>query len=237
MSGNYSEIISKRFREILNSKGWTYSEFLKNKGLTDYKNSIDNVYYGRSEDPRISTLMIISEALNVGVNCLMGKCQHTPEERQLLRYYRDSGNHGKSLILLTAKYECLTARDEREATDKHSIPCLIPKGNMRQGIVYDDSETTNIYTSDKDAYVAIKMTNNDLVPAYCKDDIILVANRFPSNNEYGVFYKDGKAYIRQYIEEDNRYRLKCLHDYGSDMIFKRMDEIEYIGTCCGVIRA
>ena len=81
------------------------------------------------------------------------------------------------------------------------------------------------------------MTNNDLVPAYCKGDIILVANRFPENKEYGVFYQDSKAYIRQYIEEDNLYRLKCLHDYGKDMTFKRMDEIEYIGTCCGVIRA
>ena len=41
----------------------------------------------------------------------------------------------------------------------------------------------------------------------------------------------------QYIEEENQYRLKCLHNYAQDMLFKRMDEIDYIGTCCGVVRA
>ena len=80
------------------------------------------------------------------------------------------------------------------------------------------------------------MTNNDLVPVYCKGDIILIENRFPNNREYGAFFKDGRAYIRQYIEEDGQYRLRCLHKQGEDIILKRMDQIEYIGTCIDVVR-
>ena len=143
-----------------------------------------------------------------------------------------------SAAILLKKEHCFSiSKEEREAKDKHTIPCLIPHGNIYQGIVYDDCEVVDIFTAKEEAYVAIKMVNNDLVPVYCKGDVLLIANRFPANKEYGVFYQHGRAYIRQYIEEENQYRLKCLHNYAKDMIFKRMDEIEYVGTCCGVVRA
>lgn len=227
--------LSERLRELMSVHNITKEELAERCDLP--LETIRNIYYGKTNDPKVSTVLKIAKVFNLSVNCMLGECQHTGDERALLQYYRACGNHGKSLVLLTAKYEALTAKEEREAADKHKIPCLSPKGNIRDGIVYDDAEAEEIYTTNVEAYVGIKMTNNDLVPAYCKGDIILVANRFPENKEYGVFYQDSKAYIRQYIEEDNLYRLKCLHDYGKDMTFKRMDEIEYIGTCCGVIRA
>lgn len=227
--------LSERLKELMSVHKMTKEELAERCDLP--LETVRNIYYGKTNDPKVSTVLKIAKVFNLSVNCMLGECQHTRDERALLQYYRACGNHGKSLVLLTAKYEALAAKDEREAADKHKIPCLIPKGNMRQGIVYDEAETEEIYTTNIEAYVGIKMTNNDLVPVYCKGDIILVANRFPEQKEYGVFYLDGKAYIRQYIEEDNIYRLKCLHNYGKDMTFKRMDEIEYIGTCCGVIRA
>lgn len=236
MSGSYSEIISKRFREILNSKGWTYAEYLKNKGLTDYKNSIDNIYYGRSEDPRISTLSIIAESLDVGINCLIGKCHHTPEERAILAHYKNCGEHGKAVIEIVAKYEAVSAKKSREATDKISIPCMVPRKPIYAGIAYDTCDTEEIETDVKEAHIAIKITTNDLVPIFCKGDCLLIENRFPDPGEYGVFYFNGRAYIRKYIEEDNGYRLKCIHDKGEDMFFKRLDSIEYMGTCIDVIR-
>ena len=228
------EQLSERLRALMSKNKITKEELAERCDLP--LETIRNIYYGKTNDPKVSTVIKIANVFNLSVNCMVGECQHTRDEKVLLQYYRACGHHGKGLVLLTAKYEALTAKDEREAKDKHKIPCLIPKGNMRQGIVYDDAETEEIYTTNIEAYVGIKMTNNDLVPVYCKGDIVLVANRFPSHKEYGVFYQGGKAYIRQYIEENNIYRLKCLHNYSEDMIFKRMDEIEYIGTCCGVIR-
>lgn len=228
-------ILSKRVQEILIELGWSKETLAEKSGLP-YE-TIKNIYYGRTADPKISTVMAISEATGYAINCLMGKCQHSPQEKAILRNYRACGIHGKSIIELVAKQEANRSKAERESLDRHSIPCLIPSGDIHQGISYDDSVIEEIFTSDNDAYVAIKMNNNDLTPKYCKGDIILIANRFPRNNEYGVFYKNSKAYIRQYIEEDNQYRLKCIHGYADDMVLKRMDEIDYIGTCCGVIRA
>lgn len=228
-------MLGTRLREILAARGMSKDELAEMCDLP--LETIRNIYYGKTPDPKASTVMKISKALNITVNCLMGECSHSSEERALLQYFRTCGHHGRSVILLSAKFEALTAKEEREAKEKHTVPCLIPKGNIYQGIVYDECEVIDVYTSKEEAYVAIKMVNNDLVPVYCKGDVLLIANRFPANNEYGVFYQNGRAYIRQYIEEENQYRLKCLHNYAKDMIFKRMDEIEYVGTCCGVVRA
>lgn len=228
-------MLSERLRSLLAVRGITKEEFAQMCDLPI--ETVRNIFYGKTPDPKISTVLKMSKALNITVNCLMGECSHSIEERALLQHYRMCGNHGKSLIELTAKYEALTAKEEREALDKHTIPCLIPQGSIRQGIIYDGCETVEIYTSNQEAYTAIKMTNNDLVPTYCKGDIILIENRFPDHMEYGVFYKDGRAYVRQYMEETEGYRLKCLHNAGKDIFVKRMDEIEYIGTCCGVVRA
>jgi len=228
-------MLGERLRNILAMRGMSKDELAE---LCDLPlETVRNIYYGKTPDPKVCTVMKISKALNISVNCLMGECSHSSEERALLNFYRECGDHGKRVIMLNAKYEALMAKEERETQKKHLIPCLIPSGDINSGIVYDDCEVVDIYTSKEEAHVAIKMINNDLVPVYCKDDILLIENRFPANNEYGVFYKDGRAFIRKYIEEENQYRLKCMHNRTRDMVFKRMDEIEYLGTCCGVMRA
>ena len=80
------------------------------------------------------------------------------------------------------------------------------------------------------------MVSNDLAPTYCKDDVLLFENRFPMNGEKAAFYKGDRIYIRKFLEEGNGYRLKCLHSQDEDIILRRMDEVDYIGTCVDVVR-
>ena len=56
------------------------------------------------------------------------------------------------------------------------------------------------------------------------------------NGEFAVFYVNEKAYIRKFVEEKDEYRLRCIHDVFDDIVLKRMDEVEYVGTCIGVVR-
>ena len=227
--------LSERLRELMKVRGWSI-EYVAEKSGQSYE-TVRNIYYAKTKNPRVETLLAIGNLFGVSVNCLMGQCQHTPEERSLLQYFRESGHHGKNLILISAKYEAHTAKEEREATGRHKIPCLFPEGDIYHGIDYDGSRTEEIWTTNDEADTAIQMTNNCLMPIYCKGDTILIAYRFPRDNEYGVFYYHGKAYIRKYIERDGEYVLKCLHKYDKDLVFKRMDDIEYLGTCCGVVRS
>lgn len=223
-----------RLRQLLTERGISIAEFSEMCNLP--LETVRNIYYGKTTDPKISTVMQMAEALNLSVNCFMGKCAHSVEEKALLRNFRMCGHHGKSLISLTAKYEAMVAKESRESAEKHKIPCLIPGGNVYDGIDYTSCETIEVEVAEKQAFVGIRLSTNDFIPFYCKGDTILLENRFPKNGEFGVFYRKGKIFIRKYIEEEKQYRLKCLHNMGEDIVVKRMDDIEYIGTCCSVIR-
>lgn len=227
-------ILAERINIIRKELGWSQEVLAEKSGLP-YE-TIKNICTGRTPDPKVSTVMALSEATGFAMNCLMGKCNHTSRERFLLRNYRSCGSHGKSIIELVAKYEAGAVKSDRESLCKHKIPCIVPHGDIRKGIVYDTCETTEIETSLPEAYIAIQIISNDFAPIYCKNDLVLIENRFPANGEYASFFRGDRVYIRKFIEEDGVYRLKCIHSQGEDLILKRMDEIEYIGTCIDVIR-
>lgn len=227
-------MISERLKTLMTERGWSLQKMADVSELP--LETVRNIYYGKTPDPKISTVMKLAQAFNLNVNCFMGQCSHTPAERAILRNYRSCGRHGKAIIELIARYEASAVKNDREGSDKHRIPCIVPQGEIRHGIVYDLCETIEIETTMKEAYIAIQITNNDLSPVYCKDDILLLENRFPKHGEKAAFYKGDKVYIRKFVEEGNQYKLQCLHKYDADIILKRMDETEYIGTCIGVVR-
>lgn len=199
--------------------------------------TLKNIRYRKVTDPKTSTMEAIADVFHVSINYLLGKPFITPEESALLENYRRSGKHGKSLIELTAKYEATAARKERDSKGKHKVPCVVPKGNIRKGIVYDTNETIEIDTVVEEAYMAITITSNDLSHyGFCKNDSILFEKRFPEHKEIVAFIKGDRVYIREFREENGKYIMKCLHNHGEDMVFKRMDEIILVGTSCGVIR-
>ena len=223
----------ERLKDLMLQKNWTLQQLAEISDLPI--ETVRNVYYGKTVDPKISTVMKLANAFDISVNCLMGQCPHTSKERTILQHYRSCGPHGKSLIEFIAKYEAGAVKNERNAVDKHKIPCLIPHGDTSKGIVYETCGTTEVSTAVQEAFIAIQLTNNGFAPVYCKGDILLFENRFPSHGERAAFFQNGRAYIREYLEENKGYRLRCLHNKGEDILLKRMDEIEYIGTCVGVI--
>jgi transcriptional regulator with XRE-family HTH domain len=198
--------------------------------------TLKNIIYDKVENPGVLTLKAIGDVFGVSINFLLGEPFISPEESALIENYRRSGRRGKNVIELIAKYEATAARSERNAKGKHSIPCVVPKGNIRKGIVYDTNETIEISTVVDEAYMAITITSNDLAPRFCKNDSILFEKRFPEHGEIVAFIVADRVYIRNFIEENGRHVMKCLHNHGEDMVFKRMDEIILVGTCCGVIR-
>jgi len=227
-------MLCERLRQLTNEKGWSLQQLAEISDLP--LETVRNIYYGKTPDPKISTVMKLAKSFNLTVNCLMGQCSHTPQERAILINYRNCGKHGKSIIELIAKYEASAMKKEREKDGRHMIPCIVPEGTVSHGIIYDMCETVEIETDVKEAYIAIRMVSNDLAPTYCKGDILLFENRFPKHGEKAAFYNGDRIYIRRYLEEENQYCLKCLHNCDVDIILKRMDEIDYIGTCVDVVR-
>ena len=228
-------MIAERLRQLLSAKNMSLAEFAESCDLP--LETVKNVYYGKITDPRSSTVLKMSQALQVSVNCLLGVCQHTLDEKILLTNYRLSGKRGKDVIQSVAEFESVSARAQRESTNKHQIQCIIPTSSAENGIIFDTCEKSMIDTSVEDAYIGIQMATNEFIPRYCKGDILLFAKRFPQNGEVGGFYMNGRVYIRKYMEEEKQYRLKCLHSMGEDIVLRRLDTVSYLGTCIEVIRS
>ena len=226
--------LSQRLRHLMAERGWTIQMLAKIADLPE--ETVRNIYYARTPDPKISTIMKLAKAFGISVHCLMGECEHTSEERELIRNYKTCGNHGKALIASIARYEAKTMKELRENPNEHSVPLIIPQGEIRQGFVFETCDTKEIMTSVQESYIGIQITTNDLAPMFCKNDILLFENRFPRHGEKAAFYYDKKIYIRKFVEEDGQYKLQCLHKYDKDIILKRMDEVDYIGTCVDVLR-
>lgn len=227
-------MLSKTLKELLIGRNMTLQELAEHADVP-YE-TVRNIYYGKVTDPKVSTLMNISNVFQVSVNYLMGNSLYSPDEQAIIRNYRKCGVHGKSIINLVSKYEANTARSERENKDKHKIPCLVPI-KVKDGFIYDSNEVVEIETANKEAYTSIQISSHAYAPVYCKGDKILIADRFPENGERGVFVKDGRGYIRQFIEYDGGYILKSVNGREKALEFKRMDGVECIGTCVGVVMA
>lgn len=231
---NNVQMIGKTILMLMEANGMSLKETADSAGVSS--ETLKNIIYDKVKNPGVLTLHAIAKVFGVSINFLLGEPFITPEESALLEWYRRSGRHGKGIIELVAKFEA-SARNVRDAKGKHDIPCIVPSGNIRKGIVYDTNETVYISTTVDEAYTAIEMTSNDLAHyGFCKKDRILFEKRFPENGEIVSYIVADRAYIRKFVEENGRYIMKCLHNHGEDMIFKRMDEIILVGTCCGVTR-
>ena len=161
-------MLSKVLKELLSERKMTLQQLADQAGIPI--ETMRNIYYDKVHDPKVSTMIAISKALNVSVNYLMGDMLHNPEETEIIRNYRKCGIHGKSIIELIAKYEANIAGVERNAAEKHKVPCLIPVGNVYDGIVYSSCEVVDVDTILPEAYLAIEITTNFFAPVYCKGD-------------------------------------------------------------------
>lgn len=240
-------MFSDRIRELMIEKDISLADLAELSGVPF--ETLRNIYYRKVKDPKVSTAFQLASALGVTVEYLLKDMDAAEEEirdgekeknieKELIENYRECGNHGRAIIRLVARFEAKAARKERLNLHKmkHRIPCLIPVGRVGDGIEYNSCNVEDEYTMIKKVYLAIEITNNDFAPAYCKGDRILLENRFPELGERAVFTDGIKAYFRYFKMEGDMYCLKCLNGRGEDMILRRMDEIDCLGTCISVIR-
>ncbi|MBQ5607917.1 MAG: helix-turn-helix domain-containing protein [Oscillospiraceae bacterium] len=126
-------MLCERLRQLTNEKGWSLQYLAEISDLP--LETVRNIYYGKTPDPKVSTVMKLAKSFNLTVNCLMGQCSHTPQERAILINYRSCGKHGKSIIEHIAKYEAGAMKKEREQEGRHiytiqSLAATIQRSEM-----------------------------------------------------------------------------------------------------------
>ena len=229
-------MLSKRLKEILNDKKISLEYYSQMSGVP--METLRNIYYGRTSNPNIKTVMAMAEALDMTINSLLGvENTSNNEERKLINYYRSCGKHGKNVIMSIAKYEAGICSQGNEGQRQHKIICLKAQEDIFRGVLFDPEEPYEIFVNKKEAYMAFETQVNDAAPTYGKGDIILLENRFPRTGEHGVFLQNEKVFVKIFQEKNDGYCLKPIHRIGSEIHFKKFDNIECLGTCCGLIRS
>lgn len=226
--------ISKTLKTVMTMRNITLCQLAEKSGIA--LETLRNIYYCRIHDPKVSTMLKLSQSLDLSINHLCGDLHYKDDEMDLIGYYRNSSSRGKAVIRLFAKVES-DMSDKERASDKYIIACLIPIGTVTDGIKYHSCNAVRIETDNPDAFLAIEVTTDYFSPAYCMGDRVLLGNRFPNDGEYAVFLIDDYAYLRQYQKHDSGYTLHCVNCLGKDMTFERLDGIQCIGTLIGLIRA
>ena len=224
-------MIDKQLKAMMDKKGLTLEKLsvLSNVPVE----TIRNIIYRRARNPRVDTVLALSRTLNVSMECLMGEslCE---EEEQLLFTYRESGEHGKKFIRAIAEIEAQWQEGLESNGSKYAIPCLIPSAQTADGAIFSSFDVEHIETACQNVYMAIRMPNDHFSPRYCKNDILLLSDKFPTEGENALFLYDHRLYFRQFHIMEKGYALNTINGRGVPLHFRRMDSCRLIGTCMAV---
>ncbi len=224
-------MIDKQLKTMMHKKGLTLEKLstLSNVPIE----TIRNIIYRRAINPRVDTLWALSRTLNVSMECLMGESPRE-EEEQLLFAYRESGEHGKKFIRAIAEIEAQWQAGVEEDNQKREIPCLIPAAETADGVAFSSFDVEHIKTACQNVYMAVRLPNDHFSPRYCKNDILLLSDKFPTEGQNALFLYDHRLYFRQFHILEKGYALCTINGRGDALRFKRMDSCRLIGTCMAV---
>lgn len=246
--------VSERLKEVLGIRNISLHQ-LAEMCKIPYE-TLRNLYYAKNKNPRLETLIAICKTLDITMDYLTGFTKYDKNELRLLKIYQqcnekgksslvklnenflECGRHGRDFLLIISRFEAdYTTYLRKKQNNKHTVTCLIPEGHVADGFEYTTCTIEQVETVFDDAFMAIKITTDNFIPTFLNGDIIALANRYPIEGEKAVYYKDGRAYIREYNRETNgNVVLKTINGIGKDFILKDMNGFSLIGTYINVIR-
>ncbi len=229
-------LISDKLKEAMLIKNISLAQLAEMSNVS--LSTLQNLYYAKNKNPRVETLFSICKALDVTMDYLTGLTKYDKNELEMLRNYQTCGRHGKDFLLVISRFEAdYTTSLRKNEDNKHTITCLVPEGHVADGFTYSTCQIEQVETVFDDAFMAIKITTDNFIPAFLNGDIIALANRFPIEGEKAVYYKDGRAYFREYNRELNgTVVLKTLNGIGKDFVLNNMSGFKLLGTYINVIR-
>lgn len=229
-------LISDKLKEAMLIKNVNLPQLAEMSDIS--LSTLQNLYYAKNKNPRVETLYALCKALDVTMDYITGLTKYDKNELEMLRNYQTCGRHGKDFLLIVSRFESdYTTSLKRNQKNKHVITCLIPEGHVADGFVYSTCKMEQVETVFDEAFMAIKITTDNFIPSFLNGDIIALANRFPIEGEKAVYYKDGRAYFREYNRELNgTVVLKTLNGIGEDFVLNNMSGFKLLGTYINVIR-
>lgn len=218
---------------LMDRNGWSIKDLSEKSGIP--YDSIKKLMSGKINNPTCYTLFKISQSLGCSLDYLIDRDSIYGIEVPKLP------NRAFSLIKKIANFE-IYLQEQSRITGTDLAPVLIPCGEMYDGMIYN---SISIESIDISAYehllrniimCGIRIVGDKLSPTYIDGDILLIAkDRFPVNNEVGIFLIEHNMYIRKYIMGDS-ITLESFDSKTEPIIINDIGDIHFFGRVVTVIR-
>lgn len=225
-------IIKEQLFKILKNKHLTIAELAEKSGLP--LDTVKSIYYGRTNNPKLETLIAIADALEISIDFLIGRKYQSEEKLKLLYNYDACPPSDKILVQEFAQRGKNHALFANEQKHQYIVSCIIPTGYFsRNGMLWDSAVIEDEQTFYDNVDFAVKLPTNSYVPVYDNNETLYIEHRMPVNEDEAVIlYKNDKFFIRRikYNHETKSYLLKALTHGQDDILEKSLKEYHVLGT-------
>jgi phage repressor protein C with HTH and peptisase S24 domain len=237
---DWLDYIKKRKKE----QGFTNEALAEKSGIS--VGTLNKLLSGASQDPKLSTLFPLANALGCTLDDMLGMAKETlptlPAE--LAKKYIELDEDGKEAVAYTINKEY--ARILKEQTEipysldtaavkkirLYSTPASAGTGSYLFG---DDYTEISVYANGKteEADFAVRVYGDSMMPRYENGDILLVSGADEiQTGELGIFSLNGESYFKKYGGD----RLISYNPKYQDIPLTETDEFLCFGRVIGRLK-
>ncbi len=237
---DWLDYIKKRKKE----QGFTNEALAEKSGIS--VGTLNKLLSGASQDPKLSTLLPLANALACTLDDMLGMAKETlpvlPIE--LAKKYTELDEDGKEAVAYTINKEY--ARILKEQTEipysldtaavkkirLYSTPASAGTGSYLFG---DDYTEISVYANGKteEADFAVRVYGDSMMPRYENGDILLVSGADEIQpGELGIFSLNGESYFKKYGGD----RLISYNPKYQDIPLTETDEFLCFGRVIGRLK-
>ncbi|MCQ2770183.1 MAG: helix-turn-helix domain-containing protein [Clostridia bacterium] len=201
----------ENIKRIKKMKGWTNDDLCTKSELS--LGTINKLFAGQSEDPKLSTLMQLAKAFDMPLDEMLGLRENDPSnmmDPDLLKKYVELDKAGRETVDYIINKEYKRILDEKRAQ-----PYSLDARNIKKIKLFEISASagTGIYLSDcksedipvflnpitEAADFAVRVRGDSMMPKYKDGDIILAEQADQvDEGELGLFSLNGEGYFKKF---------------------------------------
>lgn len=183
------------------------------------EDTLRSIIYGKSQDIKLSSILKIARVLDCSLDSLIGRSLYSIREENIIKQLRNLSEHSLRTVQTLIDLEEKTTL-HNSITNKETISVLIPTGNLKDGIFYDNSrfetlDITNYPQELKDSIAfGMKIISSHFEPIYFMNDILLLSlDNAPEINDITLSVNnEGRIFLRKLtpfgLEPINRFGKK-----------------------------
>lgn len=228
-------MIREKLLELMEHRQMSLPELAEKSGLSI--DTVKNIIYGRTTDPKLSTIIPICDALNCSLDYILGRSEVA------LQQVRDYPEHSKQLLRTVINLE-FHLQNESSKYGEQVRPVFYPASFANDHMNFDSCHLGYIDVSDflknysGEITCGVLIEGNELSPIYYSGDCLMVdCSRHPKVGDIGIWHKDQILHVSKYILDERGNGL-LTSIFRSGFFYPPISDrnYEFFGIIAGVYR-